>query len=39
MLKGNQYQIWVLDGPSDHMKVDTGLGKAWKFSATSKGGP
>ena len=38
MLKGNQYQIWVLDGSSDLMKVVTGLGEAGKFPATLKGG-
>ena len=38
MLKGNQYQIWVLDGSSDLMKVVTGLGEAGKFLATLKEG-
>ena len=38
MLKGKQYQIWVLDGSSDLIEVVMGLGEAGKFSTTSKGG-
>ena len=38
MLKGNQYQIRILDGSSDLMKVVMGLREAEKFSATLKGG-
>ena len=38
MLKGNQYQIWVLDGSNDLMKVVSGLGEAGKISFTTKGG-